>query len=154
MELERVFSSPATLKRLRSAPLGPYLDDFCSWLLSQGFSRHATRLHLCHASYLNEHLNRQGMPADRRLRFTDIDDFFAVFPAWCRRGRPLKPRLFRVRYSINRFSSCARRDGSIPPPQPRFTKPFWVTTLHGGWLIINSPPPALWSFEPSISPLS
>lgn len=33
MELERVISCLQTLNKLRSGPLGMYLDGFCAWLL-------------------------------------------------------------------------------------------------------------------------
>ena len=59
MELERVFSFPGTLNKLRSGPLGKHLDGFCAWLLRRGFSRHTIRMHLSNVSHLNEHLGRQ-----------------------------------------------------------------------------------------------
>lgn len=120
MELERVFSSPVTLKRLRSAPLGAYLDDFCAWLLSRGFSRQTTRLHLRHASVFNEHLGRQRTATGRHLRTTDVDDFFAAYPSWCRHRGALKAHLFRVRKSINRLVQFLSNMGLFDPlPAPR-----------------------------------
>ncbi len=56
MALEQVFECPSTLAKLRSAPLGKLLDDFCKWLLDHGFSRGTTRLHLGRLRHLNEHL--------------------------------------------------------------------------------------------------
>lgn len=39
MALEQAFECPATLKKLRSGPLGTFLDDFCNWLLAWFQSR-------------------------------------------------------------------------------------------------------------------
>jgi len=33
------FSAPNTIRRIHLGPLGPYVDDFASWLLEQGYSR-------------------------------------------------------------------------------------------------------------------
>ena len=74
MELERVFSCPGTLAKLRSGPLGIHLDGFCVWLLDRGFSRNTIRLHLANVSHLNEHLNRQKAAADK-LCATDVAEF-------------------------------------------------------------------------------
>jgi hypothetical protein len=37
------FSSPKTLRRIHQGPLGPYVDDFASWLREQGYSRSSGR---------------------------------------------------------------------------------------------------------------
>jgi len=37
------FSSPKTLRCVHQGPLGPYVDDFASWLLEQGYSRSSGR---------------------------------------------------------------------------------------------------------------
>jgi len=44
MALEQVFECPSTLAKLRSAPLGKLLDDFCKWLLDHGFTPGTTAL--------------------------------------------------------------------------------------------------------------
>ena len=46
MSLERVFEASRTLRQLRSEPLGELLEDFCDWLLEQGFSRRAENVHV------------------------------------------------------------------------------------------------------------
>ena len=102
MELERAFSCPGTLTKLRNGPLGIYLDGFCAWLLDRGFSRKTIRLHLANVSHLNEHLNRQKAAADK-LCATDVAEFFAAYPSWCRHRGPLKAHLLRVSHSIARF---------------------------------------------------
>jgi len=114
MELERIFSSPVTLKKLRCAPLGAYLDEFCVWLLSRGFSRHTTRLHLRHASLFNEYLGRRTATG-QRLCPADLDDFFATYPSWCRNRGSLKGHLFRVRKSINRLVQFLSEKGLFVP---------------------------------------
>jgi integrase/recombinase XerD len=120
MELERVFSSPVTLQKLRSAPLGMYLNDFCAWLLRQGFSRHTIRLHLVNVSHFNKHLIREEVATDRHLRATDVDGFFASYPSWCQCRGSLKAHLFRVRKSLNRFveflCEMGLFDTSLQPP--------------------------------------
>lgn len=102
MELERVFSCPGTLTKLRSGPLGIHLDGFCVWLLDRGFSRNTIRLHLANVSHLNEHLNRQKAAADK-LCATDVAEFFTAYPSWCRHRGPIKAHLSRVSHSIARF---------------------------------------------------
>ena len=46
MALEQVFSCPRTLARLRANPLGRLLEEFCRWLLDDGFTRGCIRKHL------------------------------------------------------------------------------------------------------------
>ena len=57
MALEQNFECPRTLSRLRSGPLGKFLEGFCNWLLEHGFSRWTIRMHLGNVSHLNEHLD-------------------------------------------------------------------------------------------------
>ena len=62
MALELAFTSPCTVKKLRSGPLGELLDGFCDWLLEHGFARSTVRTHLSNVSHLNEHLARETGP--------------------------------------------------------------------------------------------
>src|SRR6266496_2678759 len=103
MELERVFSCPGTLIKLRSGPIGMHLDGFCAWLLRCGFSRHTIRMHLSNVSHFNEHLDRQGAVAGQLLCATDVSEFFAAYPSWCRCRGSLRDYLLRVRHSVSRF---------------------------------------------------
>ena len=103
MELEQVFSRPATLTKLRSGPLGSLLDGYCAWLLKRGFSRHTIWTLLEHISHLNEYLSRQKVAAGHHLCSTEIAEFHESYPSWCQCRGPLEAHLVRVRYSVNRF---------------------------------------------------
>ena len=115
MELERVISCPGTLIKLRSGPLGTHLDGFCAWLLRRGFSRHTIRMHLSNVSHFNEHLGRQGAVDGQLLRSTDVAEFFAAYPSWCRRRISLEANLPRVRHSISRFVKYLSEKGLFEP---------------------------------------
>ena len=115
MKLERVFSCPGTLNKLRSGPLGMHLDDFCAWLLNRGFSRHTIRMHLVNVSHLNEHIGRQKTVPGQRLNSTDVDAFFTSYPLWCRSRRPLEGHLLRVRHSISRLVEYLCEKGLFDP---------------------------------------
>ena len=103
MELERVISCLQTLNKLRSGPLGTHLDGFCAWLLRRGFSRQTIRMHLSNVSHFNEHLVRQRSVTGQLLCATDVAEFFAAYPSWCRRCGHLRAHLLRVRHSVSRF---------------------------------------------------
>ena len=55
MALECVIKCPKTLRRMRSGPLGKFLEGFCNWLLEHGFSCGTIRKHLFNLSHLNKH---------------------------------------------------------------------------------------------------
>ena len=151
MELERVFSCPGTLTKLRSGPLGIHLDGFCIWLLDRGFSRNTVRLHLANVSHLNEHLNRQKAAADK-LCTTDVAEFFTAYPSWCRHRGPIKAHLSRVSHSIARFVEfLVERRLYSPCSKQRYTNLFLTTTLHG-WRISNMQPSARVKFGLSTLP--
>lgn len=103
MELEQVFSRPATLTKLRSGPLGSLLDGYCAWLLKRGFSRHTIWSLLEHISHLNEYLRRQKIAVVHHLCSTEIAEFYESYPSWCQCRGSLEAHLVRVRYSVNRF---------------------------------------------------
>ena len=44
--LTTYFKHPFTLRKLRSGPAGPYLDDFAAQLAQAGYSRNKIRAHL------------------------------------------------------------------------------------------------------------
>ena len=39
MNTAAYFSAPKTLRRIHAGPLGPYVDEFASWLQEQHYSR-------------------------------------------------------------------------------------------------------------------
>ena len=84
MDLEQVYSCILTLNKLRNAPLGMFLDDFCSWLLKRGFHRKTIRKHLSIICHFNQHLGRQGIVTGHILSPKDIDGFLETYPTWCR----------------------------------------------------------------------
>ena len=63
--LETYFSAPKTLRHLRSAPSGPYLDGFAAALERQGYSAGIAVRYLRAAAHLGQVVARQGaMPSD------------------------------------------------------------------------------------------
>lgn len=115
MELERVISCPQTLNKLRSGPLGMHLDGFCAWLLRRGFSRQTIRMHLSNVSHFNEHLVRQRTVTGQLLCSTDVAEFFAAYPSWCRCRGSLRAHLLRVRHSVSRFVEYLGEMGLFDP---------------------------------------
>lgn len=115
MALEQVFKATWTLRKLRSGPLGHFLEGFCDWLLKKGFSRQCIRTHLARVSHLNTYLG--GMQAPRRAEVTvrDVEGFFKAYPAWCRNKGPLEEHLRRVRYTVNRFCEYLCQQGYFEP---------------------------------------
>ena len=95
MALEQVFECPATLERLRSGPLGTFLEDFCNWLLERGFSRWSVRTHLANLSHLNEHLGSPKAPMRQSVTAGDLEGFFETYPSRCRNRGPLEEHLRR-----------------------------------------------------------
>lgn len=115
MELERVISCLQTLNKLRSGPLGMYLDGFCAWLLRRGFSRQTIRMHLSNVSHFNEHLVRQRTVTGQLLCSIDVADFFAAYPSWCRCCGHLRAHLLRVSHSVSRFVEYLGEMGLFDP---------------------------------------
>ena len=116
MELERVYSSPGTLVKLRSGPLGMHLDGFCAWLLRRVYSQQTIRVHLSNVSHFNKHLGQRRTVVGRLLCSTDVDDFFAAYPSWCWLRKPLKDRtLLRVRHSVRCFVEYLGEKGLFDP---------------------------------------
>ena len=111
MALEQVFECPSTLAKLRSAPLGKLLDDFCKWLLDHGFSRVTTRFHLGRLRHLNEHLRCPRSRMRQTVAAGEIEGFFGKYPSRCRNRGPLEEHLRRVRHSVNRFADYLREEG-------------------------------------------
>ncbi len=118
MSLERVFECPSTLAKLRSAPLGKLLEDFCKSLLERGFSRGTTRLHLSNLSHLSEHLRRPRGRMRQTVTAGEIEGFFDEYASRCRNRGPLEEHLRRVRYSVNRFIECLGQEGRLVAAAP------------------------------------
>ena len=115
MALEQVFECPRTLSRLRSGPLGKFMEGFCNWLLEHGFSRWTIRMHLGNVSHLNKHLGGPRSGFRENLSSRDVAGFFKAYPLRCRKRGPLEEHVRRVRYSINRFLDYLRDSGLLDP---------------------------------------
>lgn len=59
--IERFFRAPWTVRRLRSGPLGPYLDGFARALVEQGYAVRTGRSRLRLLGELSEWLERRGL---------------------------------------------------------------------------------------------
>ena len=115
MSLERVFEASWTLRQLRSEPLGTLLEDFCEWLLEQGFSRYAIRRHLANVGHLNRWLCEEGRKCTDGLSRRDIEGFWEAYPGRCRNRGPLEDHLQQVRPSIHRFVEYLSQKGLFDP---------------------------------------
>ena len=115
MSLERVFEASWTLRQLRSEPLGELLEDFCDWLLEQGFSRNHIRRHLANVGHLNRWLCEEGRKCTDGLSRRDIEGFWEAYPGRCRNRGPLEDHLQQVRYSIHRFVEYLSQKGLFDP---------------------------------------
>lgn len=131
--LEQAFSFPGTLKKLRSGPLGSFLDGFCTWLLEHGFRRCTIRKHLSNVSHFNQHLGRQGVALGQILYPKDVDGFFEAYPSRCRCRGPLESHLKRVRHSVSRFCEYLGEQGLFDP-LPRSESFAPLLDAYLGWM--------------------
>jgi len=84
--VERFYRKPRILKRLRSGPLGPYMDSVASELFELGFTRKNSGSHQLHLlDELNQWLERRGLGASE-LDEERIGEFLDEL----RRGRWLR----------------------------------------------------------------
>ena len=116
MAMELVFNCPATLKKLRSGPLGELADGFCDWLIAQGFTRHTIRTHLSNLNHLNQHLSSRNGAGLKALSPQAVSGFFRRYARRARNRGPLEPHIARVRFSINRFTEYLRLSGLFDSP--------------------------------------
>ena len=115
MVLEQVFKCPRTLNKLRTGPLAKLLEEFCQWLLDEGFSRDCIRKHLSNVSHFNKYLERTPNRPRTMVTAKDVEGFFKVHPSRCRNQGPLEDHLCRVRHSINRFTAYLDKRGLFNP---------------------------------------
>ena len=134
MTLEQIFSCPRTLAQLRSAPLGELLEGFAQWLIEHRFSRSTQRCHLGCLSHLNRYLGGLDPTPRQILSRQDIDGFWQVYPAQCRRRGPLEAHLQTVSWAINRFIAYLREHGAFA--EPACPAPLYQPLLdqYGGWM--------------------
>ncbi len=115
MGLEQTFMCQKTLAKLRSGPLGQFLDGFCTWLAERGFTRHTIRYHLSNISHFNEHLGRRRSSNCKFIRRQDVEGFLAAYPSLCRHRSSRESHSRRMSYSINRFVEYLCDEGLFDP---------------------------------------
>lgn len=115
MVLEQVFKCPRTLNKLRTGPLAKLLEEFCRWLLDEGFARDCIRKHLSNVSHFNKYLERTSNRPRTMVTAKNVEGFFKVYPSRCRNHGPLEDHLRRVRHSINRFTAYLDIKGLFDP---------------------------------------
>jgi hypothetical protein len=96
--LEKYFSAPKTLRRLRSGLSGPHIDAFAKWLAEQGYVYAVAGRYLRAASHLGRFVQR------RRSTLADIDvkmlQTFQRHLLLCRCPRGVAARLGITRISV------------------------------------------------------
>jgi site-specific recombinase XerD len=115
MVLEQVFKSTNTLNKLQTGPLAKLIEGFCSHLLDKGFTHNCIRKHLSNTSHFNEHLERLSTRPRTIVTAKDVENFFKMYPSWCRNQGALEGHLRRVRHSINRFTAYLDTKGLFDP---------------------------------------
>ena len=115
MALERVFSPPRRLRRLRNGPFEKLLDGFCKWLFKQGFSRRIISRHLFNISHLIEPLGHEKRNVRLAVRSEDITRLLKAYNLHRIRPAP-ENHLRRVSYSVNRFLAYLRGSGPFESP--------------------------------------
>ena len=75
--LNNYFKAPRSLARLRCGPAKPYLDDFITWLESQGYRRSAIRHHVREVVQFTNLAEAEGL-AVRDLDRVRSLDFVAI----------------------------------------------------------------------------
>ncbi len=107
--LKWLYSCPETLERLRSGPLGPYLDDFARVLKARGYSRGTGRTHLQLLRQLSEWLERRGLGVE------DVDESrLAEFLHEAARGREYIHRSQAAALWL--LLAHLRENGTLPVP--------------------------------------
>jgi len=115
MALELAFTSPRTLNKLRSGPLGKLLEGFCDWLLEHGFTRDTARKHLLNVSHLNQHLGARNGADLKSLSWQAVNGFVREYRLRARNRGPLDQHLSRVKFSVSRFIEYLRSSDLFEP---------------------------------------
>ncbi len=118
MALERVFSPPRRLRRLRNGPFEKLLDGFCKWLFKQGFGRRIISRHLFNISHLIEHLGHEKRNVRLAVSSKDIPRLLKAYSLHRIRPAP-ENHLRRVSHSGNRFLAYLRSLGLLNPLAPQ-----------------------------------
>ncbi|MFA6011398.1 MAG: site-specific integrase [Desulfobacteraceae bacterium] len=115
MVFKQVFKCQRTLNKLQAGPLAKILEEFCQWLLDEGFARDCIRKHLSNVSHFNKYFERTSNRPSTMVTAKNVEGFFKVYPSLCRNRGPLKEHLRRVRHSINRFTAYLDIKGLFDP---------------------------------------
>ena len=119
MSLELLFKASRKIERFRSGPLGDSMDEFCDWLLKQGFSHITIRKHLANVSHFKAFLGKRKRGEFRTISAKDVNAFFTAYPAQARTKGTLEPHVRCVRQSINRFVKFLQQSGRYDPQHQR-----------------------------------
>ena len=87
------------------------MDEFCDWLLKQGFSHITIRKHLANVSHFKEFLGKRKRGEFRTISPKEVNAFFRAYPAQAKTRGTLDPHVRRVRQSINRFVKFLQQSG-------------------------------------------
>ncbi len=131
MGVERVFEASWTLRDLRKAPLGSFLDDFCDGLLDHGFSCGCVRTHLGRLLHLNRWLAERGWSPTGKLSRNEVERFSAAYPQRCRCRGVREDHLKRMGHSLSRFVEfLGERDRFDPQLATQVYQPLLDDYLH------------------------
>ncbi len=119
MSLELLFKASRKIEKSRSGPLGDCMDEFCDWLLKQGFSHITIRKHLANVSHFKAFLGKRKRGEFRTISAKDVNAFFTAYPAQARTKGTLEPHVRRVRQSINRFVKFLQQSSRYDPQHQR-----------------------------------
>jgi len=110
------FSSPRTLKRLRSGPIGPFVEGFAEELKKAGYSRITIRAHLGASSHLCQWANTKNLAvADLNAA---VGARFVQHIPHCR-CRPCQGKyIHSARAGEELFRTYLCEIGAIPPRNP------------------------------------
>ena len=138
--MERFYSAPKTLARLRTGPSGPYIDGFAAYLAESGYSSLSAVRYLRAAAHLGHFLDTQGKSlADVD---TGIADVFRKHLPRCQcplsnGGRVNHHTFFGVkcfhRYLVERSVCTSESVCTVKPDEPELIMAFrhWLE-MHRG----------------------
>jgi integrase/recombinase XerD len=114
--LTTYYKHPFTLRKLRSGPAGPYLDDFAAQLAQAGYSRNKARAHLRGARRFSAWAAQAGLTIDA-LDSRALAQFGRYLNSQgrlrCRRGE-----YSNTFVGARRFVDLLQAEGVVPTPPP------------------------------------
>mgnify|MGYP006282788595 CR=1 FL=1 len=127
--VERFFARRSTVDRMRSGPLGPYVDEFAQWLAEQGYTRDITSRKIRLVADLSRWLAR------RRMDATDLNE--QRLESFLRQRRRILPHYCGERPALHQFLAQLRTLGVTPGPSPdaEHTELHRVLTTYTQYLV-------------------